>query len=323
MRGGGGRGGGGEPPRRGSVGNEEEGVQTVRLDTANRETTRVSRPHSSVHCGSPPPPGWVNGTTSMIQTTAPRWCTPHSLASAEPPPPPTPPLPLQRTESFASTAQLIFFFPSVARTKHTGPSCIDVPKRAPVEIAAIVHRHTPHTTERQTPKRAHASSHKDAATHGRKTASSPVSAGRGNTRRCSRRQRPSRRRPTHPLPLLATAPPPHPPEAAAGPHVQSAASWLSARPGKRASSKSTLSRTAFCGRPACHPPTHTRATHLTVHRERRDDGNTSGRPDHHGAENKGGEERTGGWASAHLPLREKRNETTAGALWPVGHRWTF
>jgi len=29
----------------------------------------------------------------------------------------------QRTESFASTAQLIFFFPSVARTKHLAPCC--------------------------------------------------------------------------------------------------------------------------------------------------------------------------------------------------------
>jgi len=31
--------------------------------------------------------------------------------------------PAQRTESFASTAQLIFFFPSVARTKHLAPTC--------------------------------------------------------------------------------------------------------------------------------------------------------------------------------------------------------
>lgn len=146
----------------GRHGKDGEGTSAIRADTATQRRKTCERPpqQSPLQFTTPS----RAATAYRAQVTQYSHTVSHPAhAGAGPNRPPDPP-PLQRTESLARTAQLIFFFPSVARTKHTGPSCMKVHEREAGKAATMAKRHTPSTRDRQTPREDTHSGGKDAAT---------------------------------------------------------------------------------------------------------------------------------------------------------------
>lgn len=207
---------------------------------------------------------------------------------------PPPPIPTYRVFGQHRAADLLL--PVCRADQAHGPLLRGVPQRQAAKAVAEAHRHTTHTTQRrQTTKRNEARHQYKAATW--KKMHQSVSAGRRASRRGRRQQRHLQTGPFPPRPspvrhrpaAVLVAAKPLPPKATTAPHVQSAASWPSARPGRRASSKSTPSRSACCGSPA-RPPVHreAHATQPRAQRAQRGEGTNSGCPDQFGAKNNGG-----------------------------------